>query len=161
MSAILTQITQAKELFQESDCDGRSMALLGWPCLQQVKFFSWKISPWFSQFKAKHPSLWPEGPRCTGKLVDRRRPGRAEDNGLSCNLWRRPCLWPLPNCEQTLQRPGVHQVIIVLTLGSVDYLLRMLRDEVLPEIQAVLGPRRWQRCIFQQVWLLNLFFTRP
>ena len=44
---------------------------------------------------------------------------------------------------------------------SVDYLLRMLRDEVLPEIQAVLGPRRWQRCIFQQVWLLNLFFLVP
>ena len=30
-------------------------------------------------------------------------------------------------------------------------LLRLLRDEVLPEIQAVLGPRRWQRAIFQQV----------
>lgn len=33
---------------------------------------------------------------------------------------------------------------------------RMLREDILPEIQAVLGPRRWQRCIFQQVWIFNL-----
>ena len=36
---------------------------------------------------------------------------------------------------------------------------RMLHEDILPDIQAVLGPRRWNRCIFQQVWLfcLNLF----
>jgi hypothetical protein len=28
---------------------------------------------------------------------------------------------------------------------------RMLHQDILPEIQAVLGPRRWNRCIFQQV----------
>ena len=51
MSAILTQITQAKELFQESDCDGRSMALLGWPCLKQVNFSVERFLPDFHNLR--------------------------------------------------------------------------------------------------------------
>jgi len=38
--------------------------------------------------------------------------------------------------------------------NSVEY-VRMLEEDVLPEIQAVLGPRKWRRCIFQQVGFLS------
>ena len=40
--------------------------------------------------------------------------------------------------------------------ASIGYLFRMLSEDIFPEIQAVLGPRRWGRAIFQQVCLLNL-----
>ena len=35
----------------------------------------------------------------------------------------------------------------------------MLREEVFPEIQAYLGPRRWRRAIFQQVTLFTCCIT--
>ena len=60
---------------------------------------------------------------------------------------------PLRGQEPALQQPGVHQV----TMPPPDLHRwtctsnRMLEEEVLPEIQAVLGRRRWRECIWQQV----------
>ena len=109
--------------------------------------------------QAEHQTLWRERPRGSRRLVHRGGTGRAEGDGLSCHQWSWIGFWTISNQEQAVQLGWVHQVRSIVLF--IDHnLLRLLRDEVLPEIQAVLGPRRWQRAIFQQVqfWTLWLSF---